>query len=72
MTSVNWVRMQDPSLIFGIPVVGYRLPDGGFLENRQLEPDVKVANRPEDIAKGIDMQLKTAVDTLLHDIDSNK
>ena len=25
MTSVNWVRMQDPTLVFGIPVVGYRL-----------------------------------------------
>ena len=72
MTSVNWVRMQDPTMVFGIPVIGYRLPDGGFLENRQLEPDVKVANAPEDIVKGYDAQLKTAVDTLLKDIDSKK
>lgn len=72
MTSVNWVQMQDPTMIFGIPVIGYRLPDGGFLENRQLEPDVKVANKPEDIVKGIDAQLQTAVDTLLKDIDSKK
>ena len=72
MTSVNWVRMQDPTMVFGIPVIGYRLPDGGFLENRQLEPDVKVANRPEDIVRGVDTQLKTAVETLLKDIDSKK
>ena len=25
MTSVSWERLQDPSLVFGIPVVGYRL-----------------------------------------------
>ena len=72
MTSVNWVRMQDPSLIFGIPVIGYHLPDGSFLENQQLEPDVKVANAPESIVKGDDAQLRTAVETLLKQIDSQK
>ncbi|MBD5182580.1 MAG: peptidase S41, partial [Bacteroidales bacterium] len=72
MTSVNWVTMQDPTLIYGIPVVGYRLPDGGFLENRQLEPDVKVANSPEEIVAGHDRQLETAVRELLKDIDSKK
>ena len=44
MTSVSWETLQDPSLVFGIPIVGYRLPDGSYLENTQLEPDVKVAN----------------------------
>jgi hypothetical protein len=42
------------------------------LENKQLEPDVKVANTPERIAKGIDDQLETAVKTLLADIDAQK
>lgn len=65
MTSVSWERLQDPSLVFGIPVVGYRLPDGSYLENTQLEPDVKVANPPETIVEGEDTQLKTAVDELL-------
>ncbi len=72
MTSVNWVTMQDPSLVYGIPVIGYRTAEGTFLENSQLEPDIKVANTPETIVKGIDMQLKTAVETLLHDIDTAK
>lgn len=65
MTSVSWERLQDPSLVFGIPVVGYRLPDGSYLENTQLEPDIKVANSPETIVEGEDTQLKTAVDELL-------
>lgn len=72
MTSVNWVTMQDPTLVFGIPVVGYRLPDGGFLENRQLEPDIKVANTPEAIVHGEDLQLRAAVNELLREIDSRK
>lgn len=72
MTSVNWQRMVDSSMIFGIPVIGYRLPDGSFLENQQLEPDIKVANDPEVIVTGRDQQLETAVKTLLQDIDANK
>jgi tricorn protease len=72
MTSVNWVTLQDPTMYFGIPVIGYRLPDGSYLENKQLEPDVRVANSPEHVAAGIDDQLRAAVTTLLHDIDSQK
>ena len=69
MTSVNWVTLQDPSLVFGIPVVGYRLPDGSYLENTQLEPDIKVANDPATVVTGEDTQLRTAVETLLKDLD---
>ena len=65
MTSVNWVTTQDPTLVFGIPVVGYRLPDGSYLENTQLDPDIYVLNAPETIVKGEDTQLKAAVDELL-------
>lgn len=72
MTSVNWVRMQDPDLIYGIPVIGYRLPDGSYLENKELEPDVYVLNAPETIVKGEDTQLKAAVDELLKELDAKK
>lgn len=61
MTSVSWETLQDPTLVFGIPVIGYRLPDGSYLENSQLEPDIKVANSPETVVKGEDTQLKAAV-----------
>ncbi len=69
MSSVNWITMQNPDYVFGVPVVAFRTEDGTVLENTQLEPDVKVANTPEDIANGRDRQLETAVYTLLKDLD---
>lgn len=65
MSSVNWERLQDSSLIFGVPVIGYQLPDGSYLENTQLEPDVLILNRPETVVTGTDLQLETAVSELL-------
>ncbi len=70
MTSVNWVTLQDPSLIFGIPVTGYLLDDGSYLENQQLEPDIKVANDPAVVVTGVDQQLEAAVKELLREIDA--
>ena len=67
MTSVNWVDLQDPSLVFGIPVVGYMTADGYYLENHQLEPDILILNDPAGVVKGEDLQLKTAVNTLLNE-----
>lgn len=72
MTSVNWVTLQDSSLYFGIPVIGYRTADGSFLENTQLEPDIKVANDAAVVVTGEDQQLKVAVDELLREIDAKK
>ncbi len=72
MSSVNWVTLQDPSLVFGIPVTGFRTAEGNYLENTQLEPDVKVANDPATVVKGEDAQLRKAVETLLNDLKSKK
>ncbi len=72
MTSVYWETLQDPSLVFGIPIVGYRLPDGSYLENKQLEPDIKVFNKPETIITGEDTQLRTAVEELLKETNGKK
>lgn len=72
MTSVSWETLQDPTLVFGIPIIGYRLPDGSYLENKQLEPDVKVANQPEVVIGGRDEQLETAVRVLLQDLGAAK
>ena len=65
MSSVNWERLQDSSLIFGVPVIGYQLPDGSYLENTQLEPDVLILNHPETVVTGTDLQLEAAVRELL-------
>ena len=69
MSSVMWETLQDPTLVFGVPVIGYRTEEGNWLENTQLEPDILVANAPDTIVKGMDTQLKAAVDELLKEID---
>ena len=68
MSSVNWETLQDPTLVFGVPVVGYQLPDGSYLENTQLEPDVYILNRPETVVTGTDLQLEAAVRELLKEL----
>ncbi len=69
---MNWETLQDESLIFGLPVIGYETADGTYLENTQLEPDIKVANDPATVVKGDDRQLKAAVDELLRECDAKK
>ena len=69
MTSVSWETLQDPTLYFGIPVVGYRKADGTYLENDQLNPDIDVENTKELVVNGRDEQLETAVKALLDQID---
>ena len=61
--------MQDPTLIFGIPVIGYRTAEGNYLEGTQLEPDILILNSPETVVKGEDSQLRAAVEELLKEID---
>lgn len=72
MSSVNWETLQDASLVFGVPVIGYQLPNGSYLENTQLEPDIYVLNCPESVVNGVDLQLEAAVNELLKEIDSQK
>ena len=68
MSSVNWETLQDASLVFGVPVIGYQLPDGSYLENTQLEPDIPVLNLPETVVTGTDLQLEAAVRELLKEL----
>jgi Periplasmic protease len=68
MSSVTWETLQNPSIYFGLPVVGYRTQDGVYLENTQLEPDFKVKNTPEKLADGVDEQLEAAVEQLLEEL----
>lgn len=64
-TAVWWETQIDPTIYFGIPQVGTIGNDGKYLENNQLEPDIKVMNLPEDYANGIDKQIRVAVEELL-------
>ncbi|MDX1349746.1 MAG: S41 family peptidase [Putridiphycobacter sp.] len=63
-TAVWWEPLQNGSM-FGIPMVGMVDKDGNFLENQQLEPDIKVALEPAVVITGRDQQLEAAVKTLL-------
>jgi len=64
-TFVWWETQIDPSLVFGIPMGGWRTPDGKFCENNELEPDIKVRNEPDILATGRDQQLEVAVAELM-------
>ncbi len=63
-TAVWWETQIDPTLVFGIPQVGMVDLQGNYMENNQLEPDVKVANEPALLLKGKDQQLERAVKEL--------
>jgi C-terminal processing protease CtpA/Prc len=64
-TAVWWEAQIDPTLVFGIPQVGMIGPDGKYLENTQLEPDIVVKNKYEMLVKGRDQQLEKAVEVLI-------
>lgn len=64
-TSVWWERLQDRSLIFGIPEVGYLDASGDLTENKHLDPDYQVDNDPAVEAAGRDEQIEKAVSVML-------
>ena len=64
-TAVWWETLQDDSLYFGIPEVGFRDEQGGFMEKALIEPDYRVANDADQVAAGRDQQIEAAVKVLL-------
>lgn len=68
MTAVWWETQQDPTLVFGIPQVGMKDNKGRYLENLQLEPDIKVTNDPASAIQGRDLQIEATVKSLLEEI----
>ena len=69
-TSVWWEQLQDRSMTFGIPEVGYIDNDGDLLENKQISPEHLVDNDPALEAVGRDQQLEKAVEVLLATLDA--
>ena len=64
-TFVWWERQIDPTLVFGIPMGGWRMPDGRFGEGTQLDPDIRVPMDPAIMTAGRDQQIEAAVRALL-------
>ncbi|WP_297093746.1 S41 family peptidase [uncultured Draconibacterium sp.] len=63
-TFVWWEGQIDPTIVFGIPMGGWKPLNEPFLENNQLEPDIKVANEPDKMAAGRDQQIEEAIKEL--------
>jgi Tol biopolymer transport system component/C-terminal processing protease CtpA/Prc len=66
-TAVWWEVLQDPRLVLGIPEVGFRDEKGQFMEETEVEPDLKVRNDPKSVAEGKDLQLEKAVAVLMQE-----
>jgi tricorn protease len=60
-----WWEMLQNGVVFGIPNMGVADKSGDILENKQLEPDIKVMNEFDKVSAGTDQQLARAVDELL-------
>jgi tricorn protease len=72
MTSVWWENLPESGLYYGIPVAGYIDKNNKFLENEQLEPDIKVANETNILLQNRDQQIEEAVKILLQDLKNFK
>ncbi|MFY0255256.1 S41 family peptidase [Chitinophaga sp. 30R24] len=67
-TAVWWETQIDPSLVFGIPMVGTIGKEGRPTENLQIEPDIRVPLPYGEFLKGKDAQLEAAVKEMLQEI----
>jgi C-terminal processing protease CtpA/Prc len=72
MTSVWWENLPETGLYYGIPIAGYIDKNGNFLENAQLEPDIKVSNETNILWQNRDQQLEEAVKILLQEVKGFK
>lgn len=68
-TSVWWETQIDPTMVFGIPMIGnYGVKEQRLLENFQLEPDIRVTLPYDAFIKGKDTQIEAAVVEMLKSI----
>ncbi len=68
-TSVWWETQIDPTLVFGIPMIGnFGVKENRLLENFQLEPDVRVTLPYDAFINGKDTQIEKAVEEMLKEI----
>lgn len=72
MTAVWWETQIDNTIVFGIPQVGSMDNRGQYLENQQLDPDILIYNKPEDVLNGKDAQLEGAIHEMLKEIGQKK
>jgi tricorn protease len=61
------VQLIDGSL-FRIPRIGVYTVRGENMERVGVTPDVLVEPHPDELARGVDVQLDKAVEVLMHDV----
>jgi tricorn protease len=69
---VWWERLMSGDLVFGIPQLGIKDRFGDYMENKQLEPTIKIKNDPDSLDDGRDPQLEKAVEVMLKDLDAKQ
>ena len=70
MTAVWWENQINRNLVFGIPQVGnFDTVSQRYIENNQIEPDIRVYNTPASVLDGRDLQLEAAVKEMLKAIE---
>jgi tricorn protease len=67
-TAVWWETQIDPTIVFGIPMVGTIGKEGCTTENMQVEPDIQVPLPYESLLNGKDDQIEAAVKEMLKEI----
>jgi C-terminal processing protease CtpA/Prc len=67
-TAVWWETQIDPTIVFGIPMVATIGKENRPTENLQLEPDIRVPLRYEDLLNGKDVQLEAAIREMMKKI----
>jgi tricorn protease len=65
-TAVWWETQIDPTIVFGIPMIGTIGKEGRTTENLQVEPDIKVGLPYESFLSGKDTQIEAAVKEMLN------
>ena len=67
-TAVWWETQIDPTIVFGIPMIGTIGKENRPTENLQVEPDIRVPLPYEDFLNGRDPQIEAAVKEMLKEI----
>ena len=67
-TAVWWETQIDPTIFFGIPTVATLGKENRPQEILQLEPDIRVPLRYEDLLNGKEVQLETAIREMMKKI----
>ncbi|NBC66502.1 MAG: PDZ domain-containing protein [Bacteroidetes bacterium] len=65
----GWERLSN-GVVWGVVPVSAKNKAGEWLENNQVEPDIRVKNQPGVISNGRDQQLERAIEELINQVSA--